>query len=135
EVQSCWLASQSFLRDAFSASTTVPSGRTPEGFEEHLACFDRVLAARPDLVDALQARAAFVYRSYARDAAPSALVGLDHALEVAPGDPTTMLLRSVLRFATGDTDGAVTDLTALQQTGERPSALYAGEATELQAAL
>jgi tetratricopeptide (TPR) repeat protein len=134
-VQRCWLDSQKFLRDVASSSTTVPPGQPPQGTDAQLACFDAVIAAAPDQVDALQARAAFVYRALARDEAPSALAGLDHALAVAPGDPTSLLLRAVLRFATGDTDGAIADLRALEGTGERPSALYQAEAKELQATL
>ncbi len=135
EVQQCWLEAQRFLRESSTASTTVPAGSVPEGFEERLACFDRVLAARPDQVDALQTRAAFVYRMLARDEAPSALAGLDRAVTVAPGDPSSLLLRSVLRFATGDTSGAVEDVVAMEATGRRPSALFDGEASELRSVL
>ncbi len=135
EVQTCWLAAQTFYREAVTSSTTVASGQPPAGFDERLACFDKVLVGRTDLVDALTTRAAFVYQMRARDQAPSALAGLDRALVVAPGDPSALLLRSVLRLATGDTVGAIDDLTALQESGGRPSALFQGEANELQAAL
>lgn len=135
EVQACWMAAQTFYREAATSSTTVAVGQSPAGFDERLACFDAVLVTRPDLVDALTTRAAFIYQMRARDRAPSALADLERALVVAPGDPSALLLRSVLRLATGDTVGAIDDLAALQESGGRPSALFQGEANELQAAL
>ena len=134
-VQRCWLDSQRFLKAATSSSTTLAPGQALPGTEAQLACYDAVIAAHPDQVDALQTRAAFVYRALARDQAPSAIAGLDHALTVAPGDPTSLLLRAVLRFATGQTDGALADLTELRTGGKRPSALYQAEAKDLQATL
>jgi tetratricopeptide (TPR) repeat protein len=135
DVGQCWMAAKQYLKDLDATSTTVAPGATPAGFADRLSCFDGILTQRPNSLDALRTRAAFVFEARSRDHAPSALANLDHVLTLAPADPSGLLLRSVLRLGTGDAAGAVEDLTTLQDSGKRPSALFGPEADELQAAL
>ncbi len=131
ELASCWKDVAKFGTDLQQASTTVPAGATPDGFAEALACFDPILAANPDDLNALTFRAAAVYGIGATEYVQSALDGLDRAIAAHPDDPTARVVRAGLRVRNGNVGGTAEDVGILRSLG-RPSVLVGGIEAALQ---
>lgn len=78
-------------------------------------CLDEVLAQRPDDTDALvmKSLALGLLGLVDRDSVPAAVALADRVLEIEPGSPDALLLRSVWQDNLGNFDAASDDLDAL----------------------
>jgi len=130
-VAECWTQVATFGSELQRSTTTVAPGTTPPGLDAVLACFDPILAANPDDLDALTYRAAAIYGVGATEHVADALAGLDRAIAAHPDEPTARVVRAALRIRTDDVVGTVEDITKLRELG-RPSALVAGIQAALQ---
>jgi tetratricopeptide (TPR) repeat protein len=82
-------------------------------------CFDTVLAATPSDVDALTMRSFAAALLDPRSVAKAKSM-LDQALQIAPADPSALLVRAAVDVRLNDLDGATSDLDALGDRRAKP---------------
>jgi len=82
-----------------------------------LADIDRVIAKRPDAVQAWESRASI---NVAKPDFAAARTDVEHALLLDPKSPTVLRLRGVLRNNSGDHAGALADYEAAHALAPRP---------------
>ena len=129
-VQACWKAAATFTVDAANSSTTVPAGQAIPGFDAQVACFDTILATKPDEVDALVGKAALMERVGPESSWAGGEAAADHALAVQPNDPNALLVRSLLRYLQGK-QSFIDDVGTLAGLTTKPSALLAADSAGL----
>jgi tetratricopeptide (TPR) repeat protein len=122
-VQPCW--------DKVEQAASLGTGADDRAeaaslFTEGITCVTGVVAANPDLVDALEMQGYLLGSSGEPELMAQAGGALDRAIALAPTDPTPLLLRAALRNVSDDFQGALADLDALDALdgSARPSALY-----------
>jgi len=86
-------------------------------------CLSDLLATDPNNLDALKASGYLLGSSGSPALFPQAQVDLDHAVALAPNDPTARLLRAALENSSDNAAAAEADLQALKTLGP-PSRLY-----------
>lgn len=130
DVQTCWKAAATFTVDAANSSTTVPAGQAIPGFDAQVACFDKILAATPDNVDALVGKAALTERVGPESSWAIGETAADQALAARPNDADALLVRALLQYLQGK-QSFIEDVGALAALPTKPSALLAADSAGL----
>jgi tetratricopeptide (TPR) repeat protein len=119
-VQNCWKTAEDGLvllnKDASSTKGTTD-------ITNAVKCLSDLLSTDPNNLDALNASGYLLGSSGSVALLPQAQVYLDHAVAVAPTDPTARLLRAALENSTDNAAAANADLKVLKALGP-PSRLY-----------
>ncbi len=118
-VQTCWKTAEDGL-EALNQDPNSSKGTTD--ITNSIKCLTDLLDTDPNNIAALEANG-YLLGASSPTLAPLALNYLDHAVSLAPSDPTARLLRAALENSSGNATAAEADLQALKSLG-RPSPLY-----------